>query len=193
MTNTGLPILVTSAASPTPLTTWSMIPALRFFVMTWCNWTPGVSGTSKPFSVWIDGIVAVEDVHAAASSGVALDVVGHLVAGRARRRRRGPVGLGRRVVGQLVLDKNITTVLAVPDQVVLLEVLDEESGGGDLVAVDYDAVAADVRAPALGVPRRSPRCRDRRATPRCGRSSTSSRLISSATSVFPMCGPPTRK
>jgi hypothetical protein len=25
-------------------------------VIMWCSLTPGVSGTSKPFSVWIDGL-----------------------------------------------------------------------------------------------------------------------------------------
>ena len=49
-------MLLVSAASPMPLTTWSIVPALRLTVMMWCSWTPGVSGTSKPFSVWIDGL-----------------------------------------------------------------------------------------------------------------------------------------
>ena len=35
----------------------------------------------------------------------------------------------------------VLPVLAVPDDVVLLEVLDEQPGGGDVVAVDDDAVA----------------------------------------------------
>src|SRR5689334_8864839 len=52
---TGTPTLEVSAASPTPLTTWSIVPALRLTVMMWCSFTPGRLGTSNPFSVWIDG------------------------------------------------------------------------------------------------------------------------------------------
>src|SRR3954452_8095968 len=44
------------AGAPTPLTTWSMVPALRLTVMMWCRCTPGRFGTSKPFAVWIDGL-----------------------------------------------------------------------------------------------------------------------------------------
>ena len=53
--NTGLPVLELSAGPPTPLTTWSIVPAPRLTVMMWFSRTPGVTGTSKPFSVWIDG------------------------------------------------------------------------------------------------------------------------------------------
>ena len=42
-------------------------------------------------------------------------------------------------------------VLAVPDGVVLLEMLDEKAGRRDVVAVDHDAVAADVGHPPLVV------------------------------------------
>jgi hypothetical protein len=52
-----------------------------------------------------------------------------------------PRGLVRRVVRQLVLEDRAAT-LAVPEDVVLLVVLDEETGRGDVVPVGDDAVAA---------------------------------------------------
>ncbi len=87
-------------------------------------------------------------------------------------------------------------MLTVPHGVVPLEVLDEQAGGGDVVAVDDDAVATGVGPPAVGVAVDAfgEALDTVVAPPHPGVSiSTWSLLTSRAVSVLPMCGPPTRK
>jgi hypothetical protein len=59
--------------------------------------------------------------------------------------------LGGRVVGQLALVQDHTATLPVSDGVVLLEVLDEQARGRDIVTVDHEAVSAGVGHPPLVV------------------------------------------
>src|SRR6185369_14166638 len=79
---------------------------------------------------------------------VGLHPVGDLVRGPAENSVVLPGGLVRRVVGQFILEEHGAAVLTVPDDVVLLVMLDEQAGRGDVVAVDDDAVAAGVDIPA---------------------------------------------
>ncbi len=62
-----------------------------------------------------------------------------------------PGGLVRRVVGHLVLEHDRLAVLSVPDDLVLLVVLDEEACRGHVVAVDDDAGVGGVDRPADAV------------------------------------------
>ena len=119
--------------------------------MMWCSRTPGGLRDLEAVLGVDRRVVAVEDVDAAAVELVGRHVVADLVAGPALDAVVHPVRLGRRVVRQLVLVQDRRAVLAVPDGVVLLEVLDEEAGRRHVVAVDDDAVAAGVGVPALGV------------------------------------------
>ena len=119
--------------------------------MTWRSWTPGVCGHLEAVLGVDRRVVAVEDVDAAPVELVRTHMVSDLVAGPALDAVVHPIRLGRRIVRQLVLVQDRDAVLAVPDGVVLLEVLDEQAGRGHVVTVDDDAVAADVGVPALGV------------------------------------------
>src|ERR1700674_527482 len=62
-------------------------------------------------------------------------------------RRLHPGGLGRYVIGHLVLKENVGAAVAVPDHLVLLEVLDEQAVSGDVVTVDDDAGVRRVGGP----------------------------------------------
>ena len=69
-----------------------------------------------------------------------------------------PGRLGRRVVGHLVLEEDVSPAVAVPDHVELLEVLDEKAVGGDVVSIDDDAGVGRVDRPphagaVVGAPR----------------------------------------
>jgi hypothetical protein len=76
------------------------------------------------------------------------DVVGHLVGGEAVYAVVRPSCLIRRVVGHLVLEHDRSTVLAVPDDLVVLIVLDEKAVGGDVIPVHDQAVRGGVACPA---------------------------------------------
>ena len=76
-------------------------------------------------------------------------VVSHFVGGPAVGAGRGGVaGLVGRVVGDFGLIEVGAAVVAVPQHLELLVVLDEEAVGGDVVAVDDEAVVAEVAGPA---------------------------------------------
>ena len=96
-----------------------------------------------------------------------------------------PGGLGGRVVGQLVLEHDRAAVLAVPADGVLLEVLDEEPSGGDVVAVTTTPLSGVAR-PADAVPWSA---RHAQMSSRITLSLFTRRL----TVALPTCGPPTRK
>ena len=98
-------------------------------------------------------VILVEDINAASVKSVGCHVVTNLVSGPAFDRTVHPVGLGGRVIGQLVLVQDRRAILTVPDGVVLLEVLDKQSGRGDVITVDDHAVAAGVGVPAFRVAR----------------------------------------
>src|SRR5437870_1684212 len=76
--------------------------------------------------------------------------------GAAGRATRGPARyavvlpcrLVRRVVRQLVLEEDRRAVLAVPDDVVFLVVLDEQAERGHIVAVDDESGVGGVERPA---------------------------------------------
>src|SRR6266542_1793913 len=95
------------------------------------------------------GIHVEEAVTAQAPRLVRPDGVGDLV-GRVSQGavRLPPGGLARRVVGHLVLEHDRLAVLAVPDDLVLLVVLDEEAGGDHVIAVDDQARVGGVAGPA---------------------------------------------
>src|SRR5262245_33310466 len=79
------------------------------------------------------------------------DGIGHLLRGPAVHAwRRGPeiLSVWRRVIGDLGLVEVDPAAVAVPDNLVLLEVLDEEAIGGDVVAVHHHAVRGGVDVPA---------------------------------------------
>src|SRR6202041_2432698 len=59
-----------------------------------------------------------------------------------------PRGLAGRVVGHLALEEDVGAVLPVPDDLVLLVVLDEQAVGGHVVAVDPQAGVGGVVGPA---------------------------------------------
>ncbi len=63
----------------------------------------------------------------------------------------GVAGLVGRIVGDLGLIEVDATVVAVPKHLELLVVLDEEAVDGDVVAVDDEAVIAEVAGPADAV------------------------------------------
>src|SRR5450755_4508966 len=58
-----------------------------------------------------------------------------------------PRGLRRRVVGHFGLVEIEPPTVAVPERLIFLEVLDEETIYGDVVAVDDQAIFADVTSP----------------------------------------------
>src|SRR5215469_17924216 len=89
-----------------------------------------------------------EDVTAHAVTLERLHVVGHLEGRPAEDAAVLVGGLVRRVVGQLVLEEDVFAVLADPDDVVLLEVLDEQPCRGDMVAVHHKAGVSGVDGPA---------------------------------------------
>ena len=60
------------------------------------------------------------------------------------------VSLGRRVVRHFALIEVIYPIFAVPDRLILLEMLDGQSVGNDIVAVNNDAVIRGVYCPADG-------------------------------------------
>jgi hypothetical protein len=76
------------------------------------------------------------------------DIVGHLVGGEAVYAVVRPSGLIRRVVGHLVLEHDRTTVLAVPDDLVVPVVLHKKAVGGDVIPVHDQAVRGGVARPA---------------------------------------------
>ena len=117
----------------------------------WCSLTPGRLRHLEAVLGVDRRVVLVEDVHARAVERVVRHLVADLVAGVALDAAVHPVGLRRRVVRQLVLVQDGRAVVAVPDGVVPLEVLDEQAGRRHVVAVDDGAVAAGVGVPALGV------------------------------------------
>ena len=106
-----------------------MIPALRLTVMMWQPDSRSLRHLEPVLRV-DRRVVAIEDVDAAAVELVRRHVGRDLVAGPALDRVVRPVLLARRVVRQLVLVQDRDAALAVPDGVVLLEVLDEEAGRG---------------------------------------------------------------
>src|SRR5438105_13760806 len=63
-----------------------------------------------------------------------------------------PRRLAGRLVGHYVLEEDNCAVIAVPDHLVLLEVLDEQAIRGHAVAVDYHSRVGGVRRPAHSVP-----------------------------------------
>src|ERR1035437_2347891 len=97
------------------------------------------------------------DVHALIEEAVAshapglesLDIVGD-PDGRVAERAvtLSPGGLAWRVIRHLVLEEDDLAVLAVPDDLVLLEMLDEQTRGGDVVAVHDHAGIGGVARPA---------------------------------------------
>ena len=89
-----------------------------------------------------------EDVTAAAPQLVRRDPVRDLVGGPARYAVVLPCRLVRRVVRQLVLEEDRRAVLAVPDDVVFLVVLDEQAECGHIVAVDDESGVGGVERPA---------------------------------------------
>ncbi len=125
--------------------------------------TPAVTGDFEG-ARGVDIHALVEVAVAAHAPGlVRLDGVADLVGGVAVDAVVLPGRLARRVVGHLVLEEDRLAVLAVPDQFVLLIVLDEQAVGRDVVAVDDHAGIG-------GVYRSSRRrCRGRPARPRCRR------------------------
>ena len=146
----------------------------------------------------IDGLFWLKTYTPAPSSRCVVTSVADLVAGVAERAvGLRPVRLRGRVVRQLVLVQDDAAVLAVPYRVVRLEVLDEQAGRGDVVAVDDHAGRADVGRSTD--PCRRSRRSVKPSMPWSARHtqvwsiSTLSELTSSARLVFPMCGPPTRK
>src|SRR5262245_13688967 len=77
--------------------------------------------------------------------------IGHLVRGPAVDAwRRGPeiLAVWRRVIGDLGLVEVEPAAVAVPDSLVLLEVLDEEAIGGDVGAVHHHTIRGGVDVPA---------------------------------------------
>jgi len=76
------------------------------------------------------------------------DVVGHLVGCEAIDAVMRPSELSWRVVGHLVLEHDRGPVLAVPDDLVALVVLDKKAVGGDVIPVDDQAVRSGVARPA---------------------------------------------
>ena len=80
------------------------------------------------------------------------DAVGHLVGGEAVYAVVRPSGLIRRVVGHLVLEHDRATVLAVPDDLVVLVVLDKKAVGSDVIPVHDQAVRGGVARPAARFP-----------------------------------------
>ena len=80
------------------------------------------------------------------------DVVRHFVRGPAvSAGSAGVAGLVGRVVRNFGLIEVGSAVVAVPQHLELLVVLDEETVGGDVVAVDHQAVVAEVAGPANAV------------------------------------------
>jgi len=79
---------------------------------------------------------------------VRLNGVGHFVGGEALDAVVRPGGLVRWVVRHLVLEHNRATVLAVPNDLVLLVVLDEQAVGRDVVAVNDHASVGGIERPA---------------------------------------------
>jgi hypothetical protein len=76
------------------------------------------------------------------------DAVGHLVGGEAVYAVVRPSCLIRRVIGHLVLEHDRATVLAVPDDLVVLVVLHKKTVGGDIIPVHDQAVRGGVARPA---------------------------------------------
>jgi hypothetical protein len=89
-----------------------------------------------------------EAVAAQTPTLVRRDGVGHLVGGKAVDAVVYPSRLVWRVVGHLVLEHDRATVLAVPDDLVLLVVLNEQAVRCDIVAVDDHAGIGGVGSPA---------------------------------------------
>jgi len=89
-----------------------------------------------------------EAVAAQTPTLVRLDGVGHLVGGVAVDAVVRPSRLVRRVVRHLVLEHDRATLLAIPDDLVLLVVLNEQAVRRDVVAVDDHAGVGGVERPA---------------------------------------------
>ena len=99
--------------------------------------------------VSVDVGMAEDAVDAEAPGFVAGDIVGDFVGGPAvGAGRRGVAGLVGRVVGDFGLIEVGAAVVAVPQHLELLVMFDEEAVDGDVVAVDDEAVVAEVAGPA---------------------------------------------
>ncbi|PAV67663.1 hypothetical protein WR25_18011 [Diploscapter pachys] len=85
------------------------------------------------------------------------DVIGDLVRGPPARRIRTPGALARRIIRQFVLVEKGAAVLAIPQRLPTLEMLDEQAIAGDVIPVDDEAVRrpafvpADVDAAAVAI------------------------------------------
>ena len=99
--------------------------------------TTGVHG-------WVDVRV---DVAAQTPGLVCPHGASNLVRGVAERIAVAPGTLVRHVVGHLVLEHHGPAALASPDHLVLLVVLDEQAGRGDVVPVDHDTRGGSVEGP----------------------------------------------
>ena len=96
--------------------------------------------------------MAENAVDAESPGFVAGDVVGNFVRGPSvDAGSRGPACLVGRVVGNFGLVEVGAAVIAVPQHLELLMVLDEEAVGSDVVSIDNEAVVAEVAGPANAV------------------------------------------
>src|SRR5450759_4955663 len=98
------------------------------------------------------GVGIEEDIAAQSPCLVGRDVVGYLVGRVAVGAAIHEGGLIRLVIADLVLEEDGPAVLAVPDDVPLLIVLDEEPGGEDVVAVHGQTGVGRVGCPAYAGP-----------------------------------------
>src|SRR5258706_15107679 len=109
------------------------------------------AGCDRDFETAIvdDGWVDVEVAVAADTPGfVCRDRVRHLVSRIASGRSVHVGSLVWRVVRQLVLEEVGAAAIAIPEHVVLLEVLDEQAVDRDIVPVDDPAIASRFDRPA---------------------------------------------
>ena len=114
----------------------------------WWKRTPGVTGTSMA-RVKRDVGMAEDRVDAESPGFVGGDVVSHFIGGPAVGAGcGGEAGLIGRVVRNLGLVEISAAVVAVPQHLELLVMFDEEAIGGDVVAIDDEAVVAEVAGPA---------------------------------------------
>ena len=132
--------------------------------------------------------MAEDAVDAEAPGFVPGDAVGDFVGGPAvGAGSAGVAGLVGRIVGDLGLVEVGAAGVAVPEDLELLVMFDEEAVDGDVVGVDDETVGAGVAGPS----RR--RLRGRLARSRCDRRWCRWLLISRLTTARPTPAPPTRK
>src|SRR5205823_2063911 len=86
------------------------------------------------------------------------DRVCHLVSGEAIDTIVTPRGLVRRIIGHLVLEENSAAVLAIPDDLIFLEVLYEQAVSRDVITIDDESGIRRVEGPSnAGTVVRTPR------------------------------------